>query len=81
MSCLRTQLRALFLINRNGVKFALIWQCGALIDGLTCRIKKCLIDVLIITRNYGLQISQDLGPDGDHRDEQRQRGERGNFLD
>ena len=27
------------------------------------------------------QISQYLGPDGDHRDEQRQRGERGGFLD
>src|SRR5262245_7506330 len=27
------------------------------------------------------QVAQDLRPDGDHSDEQRQRGERGGFLD
>jgi hypothetical protein len=32
------------------------------------------------TSGSQLQVSQYLGPDGDHRDEQRQRGERGGFL-
>jgi hypothetical protein len=32
------------------------------------------------TSGSQLQVSQYLGPDGDHRDEQRRRGERGGFL-
>jgi len=32
-------------------------------------------------KETSLQIPQYLGPDGDHRYEQRQRGERGGFLD
>jgi hypothetical protein len=53
------------------------------IDGPCADQAIAMIDVLMTLRgpydDYG-HNSQYLGPDGDHRDEQRQRGERSGFL-